>query len=221
MFSPPTQHRCVVWFRGKDLRIRDHQALTTAVRRGGEVLPLFVVDPYFFDPVRCQELPHRIQFLLDSLHALDASLREQGTQLHIVRGSCHDVLPKVVSDWGATEVFSQRWSDPLGRARDRKVQQSLSIPFHLTDGETLHPPGSIRNKTGGQYKVFTPFSTAFRATCAVDAPIGIPNAIPPFPVQFTGSSEPLPTMDELGLTRNLAYSAAVKRLLTKGSYFSI
>ena len=66
----------------------------------------------------------------------------------------------------------------------------------------MHPPGSLRNKTGGQYKVFTPFSKAFRATCAVDAPIGIPNAIPPFPVQFTGSSEPLPTMDELGLTRN-------------------
>ena len=127
MFSPPTQHRCVVWFRGKDLRIRDHQALTTAVRRGGEVLPLFVVDPYFFDPVRCQELPHRIQFLLDSLHALDASLREQGTQLHIVRGSCHDVLPKVVSDWGATEGVL---ATMVGSSWPRTGPKSTTIVVH-------------------------------------------------------------------------------------------
>jgi hypothetical protein len=38
--------RTVVWFRGKDLRIGDHQALAQAAH-DGETIPLFVIDPYF------------------------------------------------------------------------------------------------------------------------------------------------------------------------------
>lgn len=57
----------VVWFRGKDLRLRDHAHLLAALRTGGDVVPLFVVDPFFFAPARAQQLGRRIQFLLDSL----------------------------------------------------------------------------------------------------------------------------------------------------------
>lgn len=202
MSSPPSQNRCIVWFRGKDLRVRDHQALTTACQRGDEVLPLFIVDPYFFDPVRCQALPHRIQFLLDSLHALDQTLRAFGTRLHVVRGSCHDILPLIVTQWHATEVFAQRWSDPLGRKRDEKIQRALRVPFTLTNGETLHPPGSLRNKSGGQYKVFTPFSRAFRENQTIQEPTDIPKTLPGFPASFPTPTESLPTMKELGLSRN-------------------
>lgn len=58
--------RSIVWFGGKDLRIADHGPLTEALRVG-EVLPLFILDPYFFAPDRAQGLPHRMQFLLESL----------------------------------------------------------------------------------------------------------------------------------------------------------
>ncbi|MBT6431623.1 MAG: hypothetical protein HOK28_00935, partial [Deltaproteobacteria bacterium] len=55
--------RTLVWFRGKDLRVSDHGPLQAAVK-DGEVIPVFVIDPYFFSPERAQELPHRMQFLL-------------------------------------------------------------------------------------------------------------------------------------------------------------
>jgi deoxyribodipyrimidine photolyase len=41
--------RTLVWFRGKDLRVDDHAPLSDAVR-DGEVIPLFVLDPFFFRP---------------------------------------------------------------------------------------------------------------------------------------------------------------------------
>jgi deoxyribodipyrimidine photo-lyase len=39
--------RTIVWFRGKDLRISDHAPLRDAVDAGA-VIPLFVLDPYFW-----------------------------------------------------------------------------------------------------------------------------------------------------------------------------
>ena len=72
--------RTIVWFRGKDLRISDHAPLRNAVSKG-EVLPLFVLDPYFFAPHRAQNIPHRIQFLLESLSALARHIRSRGSNL--------------------------------------------------------------------------------------------------------------------------------------------
>ena len=61
--------RTLVWFRGKDLRLCDHAPLTSALG-SGDVLPLFVLDPYFFAPARARNLPHRVQFLLESIAEL-------------------------------------------------------------------------------------------------------------------------------------------------------
>jgi deoxyribodipyrimidine photo-lyase len=61
--------RTIVWFRGKDLRVADHAPLCAAASVG-EVIPLFVVDPYFFLPERAARLPRRMQFLLDSIAGL-------------------------------------------------------------------------------------------------------------------------------------------------------
>ena len=71
--------RTIVWFRGKDLRLTDHAPLRAA--KSDEIIPLFVLDPFFFAPERAQELPHRIQYLLESLEELAASLDAIGGRL--------------------------------------------------------------------------------------------------------------------------------------------
>jgi deoxyribodipyrimidine photolyase len=93
--------RTIVWFRGKDLRISDHAPLRDALA-AGDVIPLFVLDPYFFAPNRARELPHRMQFLLDSLRALDSSLAERGSRLIVVAGKSVEVVP----DMGQFHPFS-------------------------------------------------------------------------------------------------------------------
>src|SRR6188508_1356636 len=70
--------RTLVWFRGKDLRVTDHAPLADAVA-AGDVIPLFVLDPYFFAPARARRTPHRVQFLLESLAALAESLARLGS----------------------------------------------------------------------------------------------------------------------------------------------
>lgn len=83
--------RTIVWFRGKDLRVSDHAPLRHAME-SAEVIPVFVLDPYFFEVARAAELPHRMQFLLDSLKALETALKERGSRLRVVSGRSVEVV---------------------------------------------------------------------------------------------------------------------------------
>ena len=83
-----------MWFRGKDLRILDHAPLHDAAAQG-ELIPIFILDPYFFDPVRARNMPHRMQFLIDSLKSLEANLARRGSRLLVVAGRSVDVIPRL------------------------------------------------------------------------------------------------------------------------------
>ena len=206
--------RTLVWFRGKDLRISDHAPLREAAA-SGEVVPLFVLDPYFFDPKRAQALPNRIQFLLDSLVSLAANLRDRGSRLLVVPGKSVECVPRLAAQWRVDRVLAYRWVEPFGRERDRRVRAALTVPFQLYEGETLVPPGSLRTGEGRPYAVFTPFARAFARALAV-APVGKPHAppktLPPLPADVRAADEAqVPTLESLGIARNPAVLAGGER----------
>ena len=97
--------RSIVWFRGKDLRVADHAPLVEAAA-AGEVIPLFVLDPYFFAPERAQNLPHRMQFLLASLAELAATLKSLGSRLLVVPGRSVEVVPRLATLWKVEQVLA-------------------------------------------------------------------------------------------------------------------
>src|SRR5205085_12660635 len=138
--------RALVWFRGKDLRVADHEPLATA---GRDAIPLFVLDPYFFAPERARKYAHRIQFLLDSLAELGRSLSALGSRLLVVEGRSVDVVPRIARELKVDRVVAHRWTEPFGRERDRRVAEALHVPFDLFEGERLVPPGTIRTASGG------------------------------------------------------------------------
>jgi len=196
--------RSIVWFRGKDLRVADHGPLAEAVA-SGEVIPLFVLDPFFFAPERARELPHRMQFLLESLRALEANLAQLGSQLLVVAGRSVEVVPRVAAQVKADRVLAHRWVEPFGRERDRRIATALEregIPFRLFEGETLLPPGSVRNGQGGMFRVFTPFARAAGARLELESTRPRPRSLPPLPAGLGVEVVPIPTMEDLGLRSN-------------------
>jgi deoxyribodipyrimidine photo-lyase len=195
--------RTIVWFRGKDLRISDHAPLCDA-QAGGEVIPLFVLDPYFFAPARARELPHRIQFLLDSLGALETALVERGSRLCVVAGKSVEVVPRLVREWKADRVVAQRWVEPFARERDRRIREALGAKFELYEGETLLPPGTLRTSAGNPYSVFSQFARAFRETATIGKPLRPPRSLPPLPSDIRARAAAIPTCEELGIERNPA-----------------
>ncbi|HSP93280.1 MAG TPA: deoxyribodipyrimidine photo-lyase [Thermoanaerobaculia bacterium] len=195
--------RTLVWFRGKDLRVADHAPLRDAAE-AGEVIPLFVLDPYFFVPARARQLPRRIQFLLDSLRELEANLADRGSRLLVVAGRSVEVVPQLARKWKVDRVAAHRWVEPLGRERDRRVRAALGVRLDLYEGETLLPPGLLRTGGGKPYSVFTAFARAFAASAAVGRPLKAPKSLPPLPRGVEARTTEIPTCEELGITRTAA-----------------
>jgi deoxyribodipyrimidine photo-lyase len=194
--------RTLVWFRGKDLRVADHAPLTDAAA-GGELICVFVLDPFFFASDRAAELPHRMQFLLSSLASLEKNIAHAGSKLLIVPGRSVEVIPALAEQLRVDRVFAHRWVEPFGRERDRRVAEALRVPFVLYEGETLAAPGSIRTGAQQAFSVFSPFARAFAKVAQIGAPIAAPKRLPPPPADALAiATVAVPTCAELGLPEN-------------------
>jgi deoxyribodipyrimidine photo-lyase len=166
------------------------------------VIPLFVLDPYFFAPERVREHPHRSQFLLDSLTELATSVAALGSKLIVVAGESVDVVPQLARAWRADRVLAMRWVEPFGRERDRRIGEALGGALTLFEGETLLPPGSLRTGQGKPYSVFTRFARAFARELEVDVPLAAPRRLPTLPRGLRAERVRIPTLASLGVKRN-------------------
>jgi len=205
MEKPPM--RTLVWFRGKDLRLADHAPLLDAIHHG-EVVPVFVVDPYFFAPERAREMPNRMQFLVDSLTELATAIEARGSQLLFAHGKSVALVPELARAFAAERVVAHRWSEPFGIERDRRVAKALTeggSRLELFEGETLAAPGQVLTGSGTPFSVFTPFSRAFVKAVTTGAARPAPKTLPPLLPIPTAAKRLLgkpPTLASIGVTRN-------------------
>ena len=151
----------VVWFR-RDLRLSDNPALAAAVRRagpGGAVVPLFCSD----DRLRRPSGAARLAFLSGCLAALDDAM---DGHLVVRAGPPERVVAGVAREVGAEAVFVAEDFGPYGRERDARVEGVLGrhdVGLCRVGSPYAVPPGEIVNRAGEPYRVFTPFSRAWRA----------------------------------------------------------
>jgi deoxyribodipyrimidine photo-lyase len=183
----------LLWFR-RDLRLTDHPALLDAIDAagpGGDVLPVFVVDPALWRPAGG---PRR-EFLRECLTALQESL---GGALVLRSGDPADVLPRLVREVGGGSVHVSADAGPYGRRRDVAVEQGLgTVPLVRTGSPYAVTPGRVTKSDGDPYTVFSPFARAWRAH-GWRGPAPRPAAVP----WLTGvGSEDLPPAQDLGGVR--------------------
>jgi deoxyribodipyrimidine photo-lyase len=202
--------RTLVWFRGKDLRVADHEALSSAASTG-DVIPLFVLDPYVFAPERARETPHSSQFLLESLAALAQNIEHRGSRLLLVAGESTELVPRLAAEWRVERVVAQRWTWPVGRERDARVARALEVPLELHEGETLLAPGTLRTGAGQPYSVFTRFAATFRQKAKIARTRAAPRELPPLPRDVRAHTVEPPTLEALGIEQNPALLAGGER----------
>ncbi len=147
----------IVWFR-RDLRLQDNPALQAAVKRGGPVVPLYVLED---EPDERWRLGGATKWWLHrSLAALDDSLRERGSRLVLARGEARAVLRRLVEETGAEAVYWNRRYEPAGIERDTKIKTEFAaggLDARSFNAALLHEPQTIANKQGRPFQVFTPF----------------------------------------------------------------
>jgi len=146
----------IVWFR-RDLRLTDNPALHTAVQSGRPVIPVFILDTH--SPVRGPGAASS-WWLDKSLKALAKDLAAAGARLVLRKGDAAALLPRLVRETGAGLVCWNRSYEPQLEQRDEELADGLGqhgIELRTSNATLLQEPTDVRTKTGGPYKVFTPF----------------------------------------------------------------
>lgn len=177
----------LVWFR-EDLRLSDNPALRAAVDSGRPVLCIYIFDEES-SGLRAMGGASR-WWLHHSLAALDEDLRKRGARLDIFAGAAQPVLEKLVKQTGAEALYWTRRYDKAGIAVDTAIKAALGEKIEVTsfNGKLLVEPWEIKTKTGGPFRVFTPFWRAVLARPDPDAPL-------PAPRRIDGAHEPKGAID--------------------------
>jgi deoxyribodipyrimidine photo-lyase len=177
--------RTIVWFR-RDLRIADHAPLALAVRRG-DVLPVFIFDRALLH--HPETAPARVAFMLASLASLDADLRKRGGRLILRSGDPVEILPRLVREAEADGIYAYLDFERIyGRHRDARLSQAMAEAGLKL--RWFEPIGAVPD-----LMPYPDYRDAWFAD--VRSPIeATPSRINVPPI----ASEPLPTLDELGLS---------------------
>ncbi|MCP4818049.1 MAG: deoxyribodipyrimidine photo-lyase [Shimia sp.] len=159
----------IYWVR-RDFRLSDNAALLAAAKRGA-VVPVYVYD----DLVEGLGAAPKLRLEM-ALEAFGARLAEGGSRLLLRRGPAVEVLRAVAEEVGASAVFWNRLYDPASVARNTEVKAALKVSGLEAEsfaGALMFEPWTVETKTGGPYRVYTPFWKAVRGT-AVPAPRNAP-----------------------------------------------
>jgi deoxyribodipyrimidine photo-lyase len=149
----------VLWLR-RDLRRRDLPALGAAVGAAGDgdVHVLFVIDPALWDgcgPVRRGWLAASVRAAADAYDG----------RLTVRVGDPVTKVAAFAADMGAESVHVSAETTPYGAGRDERVRARLAergIDWVPTGSPYAVGPGRVLTKDGTPYRVFTPFSRAWR-----------------------------------------------------------
>ncbi|AOE82629.1 DASH family cryptochrome [Pseudomonas sp. TCU-HL1] len=200
--------RALLWLK-QDLRLDDHPALQ-ATLQADRLLPLYVFDPAL---LRSSSLGprrlgvHRARFLLESLAALDAGLRQHGSRLLVVQGHAEQVIPTLVNHLDLDEVLTLDEMAPYERAEMRGVRRALGVPLTELPGNNLLREDELPRPLHELPSVFNHFRDLMEERLHVFQPRPVPQTLPPLPSGAASLMEPLPTLSRLGLGEPLGVPA--------------
>lgn len=155
--------RALVWLR-RDLRLYDHSALEWAETNFDEVIVAFVSDTNILSLLPSSDT--RVTFIYDSLREIHDELTRRGSQLVVLHGDPLVEIPNLARTLKVTEVVTARDFEPYAIQRDVAVSLNLgelSIRLHHVLDHVVQAGDTVFNQSGAPFRVFTPFSKAWRS----------------------------------------------------------
>ena len=159
-----TLDAALVWFR-RDLRTSDHAALYHALRSARRAWCAFVFDTQTLDAL--PRIDRRVEFVLDSLHDLDAQLRALTTdraRLLVRHGRGGDEIVRLAQQLGVQAVYANHDDEPFALERDARVRGQLAnagIALHTAKDHVVFERSELLTASGTPYTVFTPYKNAW------------------------------------------------------------
>lgn len=151
---------CILWIR-RDLRVHDNPALSEAIAQGVNTA-VFISTPKQWQ--QHDLAPIKADFIRRHLDRFAQQLSDYG--IEFVHLSATDfahqqqVLLQFCQAKGYDTVLANTEPEDDEVVRDRHIAQS-GLHLKLWQCDTILPPGSVLNKQGDMFKVFTPFKNAW------------------------------------------------------------
>jgi deoxyribodipyrimidine photo-lyase len=149
--------------------------LVAACKAGGPVIPVFIRDELV------DGLGAAPKWRLgEGLEVLQEAYAAHGTRLILRSGAASAVLDDLIAETGATRIYWSRSYDPASVKRDTDIKTAMKargIEAKSFGGHLMFEPWSVETKTGGYYRVYTPFWKAVRDR-PVEAPLAAPSRLP-------------------------------------------
>jgi deoxyribodipyrimidine photo-lyase len=115
----------LLWFR-RDLRLTDNEIVTLATANRAVVVPLFIIDPWFYSWADVGKA--RVRFLFESLENLDANLRKLGSRLYLFEGDSVNILQELTR-----QLIEKSEKLKLFFNRDVQVEYGISRDKAIVD----------------------------------------------------------------------------------------
>ena len=184
------------WFRA-DLRLSDNTALHAAVSDADVVIPIFIFDP------RILTAPDTgapiVGFMLECLRSLADGIEAAGGKLIFRHGAIEKEIGALLDETKAHALYYNRDYEPGARTRDTAVEalaRSRGVEVRSYKDGVLHEPDEVLKPDGTPYRVFTPYSQAWRARARLPV---LPTVKFKRPVGFNyPRGIALPTVKDLG-----------------------
>ena len=168
-----SSRRALVWLR-RDLRTSDNSALAAATHSFDEVFVAFLFDRYILDALP-DRFDRRVSFIHRSLGELDRFLRRHGSRLVVLFGDPMEEIPRLAKYLDVDAVFAGRDYDPYAVSRDSTIGERLAVDqrrFELVKDIVVREPGDLHTQSGSDFRVFTPYSKAWRNRLDPDVDLG-------------------------------------------------
>lgn len=165
----------IIWFR-RDLRLADNPALDAAVKSKRPLILLYILET---DAAREDGAAKKV-WLHHSLLSLANDIQSRGGQLVLKKGAAKPILDELIMQSGASALYWNRRYTEDGRKIDGAIKSDLKsrgLDVQSFSANLLTEPWALKTKTGGFYKVFTPYWRATRAQLLVDAALPAPDSL--------------------------------------------
>mmetsp|Transcript_10491 Transcript_10491/g.32066 ORF Transcript_10491/g.32066 Transcript_10491/m.32066 type:complete len:796 (-) Transcript_10491:71-2458(-) len=202
----------VVWYRGHDLRVSDHPALSAALRRGGQVYPVFIWAPQVWSPGEASKwwLKKSLESLKQDLARLNMTLT-----LRVDYSTNHSGVRDFVSEVKADTIYWHRRYSSSCVVKEEALRRELidsGIDAQSLKSELLVEPWELESK-------FTVLHDYMKAWMNVPPP---PMPVPePAPLSDYDRDEETPvssmSTEQLGLTGSKERDLAMSQVWEPGS----
>lgn len=189
------------WFR-RDLRIHDNAGLYHALSTGLPVVPFFIFDTAILDELQ-DKADSRVNFILQSLEAIDQELVESGSALDVYYGTTTKVFLQLVKEFDIATVFTNHDYEPYATKRDAAIKAFLTskgIGFKTFKDQVIFEKNEVVKENNEPYAVFTSYSKKWKSLLTEQSLVSF-NEKKFLKNFYQHRAKPLPSLKELGFVK--------------------